>query len=36
MGEREWGAKASRNRNLKELHNQELKEPTTENKRSYD
>jgi hypothetical protein len=36
MGERGWGSKASRNKNLKELHNQELKEPTTESKRSYD
>jgi hypothetical protein len=35
MGEREWGAKASRNRNLEELHNQELKELTTKSKRSY-
>jgi hypothetical protein len=36
MGEKEWGAKAPRNMNLKELHDYELKEPTTKSKRSYD
>jgi len=35
MGEREWGAKVPRNKNLKGLHDQELKEPTTKSKRSY-
>jgi hypothetical protein len=36
MGEREWGAKALKNRNLEKLHDQELKEPMTKSKRSYD
>jgi hypothetical protein len=36
MGEREWGTKALRNRNLEDLHNWKLKEPTTKSKRSYD
>jgi hypothetical protein len=36
MGKREWGAKAPKNKNLDWLHNQELKEPTTKSKRSYD
>jgi hypothetical protein len=34
-GEREWGAKAPKNKNLKKLHDQELKEPTTRSKKSY-
>jgi hypothetical protein len=36
MGEKEWGTKAPRNKNLEGLHNQELKEPTTRSKRSYE
>jgi len=36
MGEKEWGAKAPRNKNLEKLHNYELKEPMIRNKRSYD
>jgi hypothetical protein len=39
MGEREWGTKVPRNKNLEGLHDQELKEPTTKSKskskRSY-
>jgi hypothetical protein len=36
MGEREWGAKAPRNKNLEGLHDQKIKEPTTKSKRNYD
>jgi hypothetical protein len=35
MGEREWGVKVPRNKNLEGLHDQELKEPMTKSKRSY-
>jgi hypothetical protein len=33
-GGREWGAKALKNRNLKELCDLELKEPTTRSKKN--
>jgi hypothetical protein len=36
MGEREWGAKAPKNKNLEGFQDQELKEPTTRSKRSYE
>jgi hypothetical protein len=35
MGEREWGAKAPKNRNLEKLHDQKLREPTARSKRSW-